>query len=271
MKDPIRSMKQLFSALLVFTAFATPALGAGLQLSIQDGKVTLDAEDVTIRQILTEWARVGNTRIVNVERVAGGPITLKFEGLPEKQALDTILRTVPGYVAAPRATIVPNASVYETILVMATTTAVAPRPTPGAAFGGATPAAPFSGGPGGPGPNVTQLRPTPFIPTPVAENPEPEQEDRALAAAAAAGLIPGTGAAPATEGAAAVPIALPPPIGMPGGTPNPNAQPGGPTSVPLNPWNAPVGTAQPSLAPPPPAPSATQPISRPRPPQPDNR
>ena len=261
-------MKKLFSALLVFTAFATPALGAGLQLSIQDGKVTLDAEDVTIRQILTEWARLGNTRIVNVERLAGGPITLKFEGLPEKQALDTILRSVPGYVAAPRETMMANASMYETILVMATTTAVAPRPTPGAAFGGATPAAPFGGGAAGPGPNVTQLRPAPFTPVPAAENAEPEQqEDPALAAAAAAGLIPGVGAAPAAAGAAAVPIALPPPIGIPGTI----AQPAAPTPTPLNPWNAPVGTAQPSLAPPPPAPSGTQPISRPRPPQPDNR
>jgi hypothetical protein len=263
-------MKKLFCALAVFTTFATPALAAGLKLSIQDGKVTLDAEDVTIRQILTEWARVGNTRIVNVERLTGGPITLKFEGLPEKQALDTILRTVPGYVAAPRETLTANASMYETILVMATTTAVAPRPTPGAAFGGATPAAPF-GGPAGPGPNVTQLRPTPFAQPAMAENPEPEQEDRALAAAAAAGLIPGAGAAPATEGAAAAPIALPPPIGMPGGIPNANTQPAGPTPGTSNPWNAPVGTAQPIMAPPPPAPSGTQPISRPRPPQPDNR
>ncbi len=65
---------------------ASPA--AGLQLSIRDGRVTLDAQDVTVRQILTEWARIGKTQILNVERITGGPITLKLENIPEKQALE---------------------------------------------------------------------------------------------------------------------------------------------------------------------------------------
>ena len=51
-------------------------------LSIRDGLVSLDAQDVTVRQILTEWARVGKTRIVNVERITGGPITLKLDARP---------------------------------------------------------------------------------------------------------------------------------------------------------------------------------------------
>ena len=35
-----------------------------------DGRVTISAKDATIRQILAEWARVGQTRFVNAERVS---------------------------------------------------------------------------------------------------------------------------------------------------------------------------------------------------------
>ena len=154
-------MKRLVLGLLVLACAASPCRAAGLQLSIQDGRVTIDAQDVTIRQILTEWARIGKTRIVNIERLSGGPTTIKFEGLPEKQALDIVLRAIPGYVAAPRETLVANASVYDTILIMATTTPVAalrvpPAPAPGRGFG------PGFGGPQGPAGNITQLRPAPM-------------------------------------------------------------------------------------------------------------
>jgi hypothetical protein len=245
-------MTRLLFGLLLLPALALPARAAGLELSIADGKVTLDAQDVTIRQILTEWARVGNTRIVNVERLEGGPVTIKFEGLPEKQALDIILRSVPGYVAAPRDAFAANVSMYETILVMPTTTAVA----------AVRPQAPAFGGMSGPAASITQLRqPAPVMPSPsvdTAEPPDP-QDDPALAAAAAAGLVP-------VSPPGANPSVISAPLAMPGGVP-PSATPA--VATPANPWNAPVGTAQPSLAPPPPPPVATQPVLRPRPPQAD--
>src|SRR5688572_4584828 len=112
-----KAMKSLIFGLIVLACAASPCRAAGLQLSIHDGKVSIDAQDVTVRQILTEWARIGQTRIVNIERLTGGPVTLKFDAIPEKQALDIVLRTVPGYIAAPRATIVANASTYDTILI----------------------------------------------------------------------------------------------------------------------------------------------------------
>ncbi len=131
-------MTRLALALLLLTCSATPSWAAGLTLSVRDGLVSLDAQDVTVRQILTEWARVGKTRIVNVERITGGPITLKLDAVPEKQALDIILRSIPGYMAMPRSTQVADASLYDRILIMPTTTAVAAlRPQqPGPAFTG---------------------------------------------------------------------------------------------------------------------------------------
>jgi len=57
---------------------------------------------VTVRQILAEWARIGGARIVNGEKVAGGPVTIQLNGIPERQALDSILRGVSGYMIAAR-------------------------------------------------------------------------------------------------------------------------------------------------------------------------
>src|SRR5213596_407264 len=106
---------------------------AEVQLSLQDGRVTLIAKDATVRQILTEWARVGQTNIVNVDRIPGGPLTLELTDVPEQQALDILLRAVSGYVAAPRAVPVANASVFDRIVVMPTTAAPAAAPSPQAA------------------------------------------------------------------------------------------------------------------------------------------
>jgi hypothetical protein len=120
-------------ALAVLLRPVTPCLAGDVKLQIQNGLVTLEARDASAREILTEWARVGQTKMVNVEKIAGGPLTLQLAGVPERQALDVILRSVSGYVAAPRRTSVPGASVYDRILVLATprqTAQVATESTP---------------------------------------------------------------------------------------------------------------------------------------------
>jgi hypothetical protein len=114
---------------------------APLRLQISDGRVTLHAQNVPMRTILAEWARIGGTKIVNGDRVAGAPLTLDLEGVPERQALDIILRSVSGYALGMRAADTQGASMYDRIMILPTS--VAPRnPTPAAA-------APFQGGPGG--------------------------------------------------------------------------------------------------------------------------
>ncbi len=54
-----------------------------VRLTMQGGRVTLVARDATLRQILTEWAKVGQTRIVNMERVPGGPVSLELKDVPD--------------------------------------------------------------------------------------------------------------------------------------------------------------------------------------------
>ena len=114
-------------ALSVSLAFALPAT-AEVQLSLRNGRVTIIARDATIRQILAEWARVGNTKVINAERIPGGPLTLELKDVPEAEALDVLLRTLSGYIAAPRATLAPpDASVYDSIAVMPTIASAAAR------------------------------------------------------------------------------------------------------------------------------------------------
>jgi hypothetical protein len=127
-------MKALISTVALLAVFALPA-EAQLKLQMSNGRVTLDATNVPARQILAEWARIGGTKIVGGDKVAGAPLTLKLVDMPEKQALDIILRNVAGFMAAPRqAAAVAGASTYDRILIMATSSA--PAPPANAARGG---------------------------------------------------------------------------------------------------------------------------------------
>jgi hypothetical protein len=111
---------------------------ADVHVTMQNGRVSIVAKDATIRQILTEWARVGQTKIVNVERIPGGPITLELTNVPEGQALDVLLRAISGFIAAPRAAASANLSQFDRIIIMPTLAAarpaVAAAPVPPPAF-----------------------------------------------------------------------------------------------------------------------------------------
>lgn len=137
-------MKPLrLSLLLAALVVPQPAWADPLVLSFNDGRVTLKAADVSLRQILVEWARLGQVRIVGLEKVAGAPVTLELVDMPEKQALEILLRSVAGYVAAPRQrAAAATASRFDRLVLLPTSIASAapvgtPRP---AAF---TPPAPF--------------------------------------------------------------------------------------------------------------------------------
>lgn len=99
-------------------ALASPSAAGQVTLMIRDGLVTLDAKDATLREILVEWARVGQTRVVNGERAPGGPVTVQLTNVPERQALDTLLRAAAGYLAVARAVAQTSASIYDRIVIM---------------------------------------------------------------------------------------------------------------------------------------------------------
>jgi len=123
-------------SLALVLALPGSAIAGEVRLTIHDGRVVLSARDATLRQILLEWERVGGTRIVNRDRVPGTLLTLELVDVPERQALETLLRSTAGYVAAKRLDPASGGSEYSRIILM-----------PGAAvFAPAGPASPMAGG-----------------------------------------------------------------------------------------------------------------------------
>jgi hypothetical protein len=212
-----------------------PAAAAGpIQLTIHEGRVSLVAESVTVRQILAEWARVGQTQIVNGERVPGGLVSLQLTNVPEREALDLLLRTAAGYLAVSRTAGPTESSQFARILIMPTSTAatapsrpvvaaeaapVFPSPAPSPVFAPSG-AERVLGPDGQPVPddqddNPAAPRPQPYVPLPPGfAEPPPEQPVRG-------------GASPTTP---AAPVGVPVP-----GMIVPPAQPAQPTPVEVQP------------------------------------
>jgi len=124
--------RALAVAALLLLAAAAPAQ-QGVQLRFQDGRVTLRAQNAPVRTILAEWARLGGATIVNADRVVGPPVTLELTGVPERQALDIVLRSVAGYLLAPRRAGASGASAFDRIMILPTSVAPRNPPPPAAA------------------------------------------------------------------------------------------------------------------------------------------
>jgi hypothetical protein len=256
-------VKAFLFAMLV-TAAATATSGAAeLKLDIHDGKVTLDARDVTVRQILTEWARVGQTRILNLERAGSGPVTLQLAAVPERQALDIILRSLSGYLAAPRAAGSAGASTYDRILILASTSVVsAPRSQ--------VPATPGRTPPGGAQPRA--VMPGPGTPDLMLPEPDDQGADTDMGDGPAGQVAPGRGGGPfgvPPGGAAVQPGMMPQPMGMSEPLSLPAYQVPATMTSPATPSSTPAGAVTPGVVIAAPQPAGTQPVpSGVRPPRP---
>jgi hypothetical protein len=123
--------RTLASVVLCLASFAAPAAAQGVKIEFDNGKVTLVAQNAPVRAILAEWARLGGATIVNGDRMVGTPMTLQLSGVPERQALDIVLRGAAGYMLAPRRAGSKAASAFDRILILPTSTA--PRVVPAAA------------------------------------------------------------------------------------------------------------------------------------------
>jgi hypothetical protein len=205
--------RAVVAATLMLAAAVLPAKAQQpLRLEIRAGRVNLHAQNVPLRQILTEWARIGGTKFVNVERVTGNPVTLDLNGVSERQALDTLLRSVAGYVLASRQASAAGASAFDRVVILASSTA--PRVTQ----------QPINNGP------ATR------VPQPVFQ-PEPnDPEDNPPGDVAPGNRVPR-------------PV-FPPGIPRPTGQPQPDPpdppddnSPGGVTVSPSNPFGVPAGSS----------------------------
>lgn len=236
---------------------ASPA-AADVQITMQGGKVSIVAKDATLRQIMAEWARVGQTKVVNVDRIPGGPMTIELQGVPEDRALEILMRSLSGYLAAPRPVPSPTLSKFDRIVVMPTV-AAARQP---AAAASAAPAPVF--------------QPTPTFQPPPAQAEEPDDQPPGQNPAGPRGPVftafpqpqvvnPNTGQSNTGQSNIVPPNGqafIPPPGMNPPGAATPQ-QPAAPSAVPT----APVGVAVPGMMVPTPqppgAPGQPVPVRRP--------
>lgn len=139
-----------FAVVAVLAVCAAPAHAQAVKLEFNNGRVSLNAQNVPLRTILAEWARLGGATIVNGDRVTGAPVTLELIAVPERQALDTLLRGVAAYMLAPRRNGSIGTSTFDRILILPTS--AAPRNPPPPANAGLQ-------GPGAPGTRPLLPRP----------------------------------------------------------------------------------------------------------------
>ncbi len=92
-----------------------------LQLSFdKNGLVTLIAQNVTVREILAEWTRLGGTQVTNADKLAGGPVNVQFEAQPEGVVLESLLRSTAGYILYPRLEGSTGVSVWQSVSILPT-------------------------------------------------------------------------------------------------------------------------------------------------------
>jgi len=129
-------MRRAPSLLALFIALAAGAMATTvwaqtapaprkLEISFNDGRVTLVANGVTLPEILAEWQRQGGSTIVNGQALMGGPLTYEFHNVPETAVIASLLRNAAGVIVAPRRPGGPTgASMIEQVIVLPTS-----RPT----------------------------------------------------------------------------------------------------------------------------------------------
>ncbi len=118
----------------VLLGCAASASAQSVSLQFNNGLVTLNAQNASVRAILDEWGRLGGTRFVNSDRLGGAPVSLELTAVTERQALEILLRTVAGYVITQREQ--PGVSRLGSVVILPTSNAVrTPAPV---TFGAAT-------------------------------------------------------------------------------------------------------------------------------------
>jgi hypothetical protein len=131
-------------AVVLLAATSLPATAQAVKVEFVMGKVNLTAQNASLRAILTEWSRVGGMRLINPERLTGAPVTLELVGVPERQALEILMRDVGGYIVGPRMTaLVAGVSAFDRLVVVSgaagrvtsPATASFPAPRPAAPLG----------------------------------------------------------------------------------------------------------------------------------------
>jgi hypothetical protein len=185
MRGPVLAVG-LASTLLAFSAPGLSAQQAQKPARVLDisfdleGRVTLVAENVTVREILAEWGRVGGAYMINADKLTGAPIPMmRFENQPEREVIDSLLRSAAGYILGPRTVRTSGPSQFEAVMILPTSAPIAS----GSYASPGVPGAPF-GMPAAPDDEIPPVVPAVGVPA-------PEQAGAAPAQPAPANTTPG--------------------------------------------------------------------------------
>ena len=123
-----RSIAVVLIVCSLLTASIAHAQTPALRLTMRDGRVTLSAHDVPIAELLREWSRVGQTRIVNGDQMPATRVTIDLADVNEREALEIILRSAAGFIAVPRPSTRPGPSAYDRVAILVSSRAVTASP-----------------------------------------------------------------------------------------------------------------------------------------------
>lgn len=91
------------SSVLCLLAAGNAAAQEQLSLNIDHGLVTLDAENVTVDQVLARWIQTTGLSVVSKSgQGSKTPVSLHVQGVPEREALRMVLRDLSGYIMGER-------------------------------------------------------------------------------------------------------------------------------------------------------------------------
>ena len=97
-----------------------PSTERKLDLTFNNGRVTLIAKGVTLQEILAEWARKGSCPFPGADKIVGGKLPpLQYENQPELVVLQSLTRSLSGASPLPRKVGNPGASMFEAVYILA--------------------------------------------------------------------------------------------------------------------------------------------------------
>jgi hypothetical protein len=232
-----------WSAVIGALGVAQGASAQSLALRIENGLVTLDANNVTVDEILARWTAVTGLNVVSKSGVGSEvPVTLQLAGVSERVALETVLRDLSGYIMGERRDPRTGIVGIDRLLILPSSAAQAPATAAAAApprFAAGRRLGAFARRAPVPAvvetPSVAPQEPSEFD-TPVELAPAP-----GASSSATAGRVIGRGPGAVLDLT---------------GSPEPNVDPGldlppEPPAAPASPFGSPRGTARPGEMTPP--------------------
>ena len=116
------------AALIACVATRPVVTADGVEVTFSKGRVTVTAHDVPVQTILEEWATIGDTQFVDVDKLVAVPVWLQLIDVPEADALRVLLRNAAGFVAAPRAAGAADGSTFDRVVIMPASRSVSSIP-----------------------------------------------------------------------------------------------------------------------------------------------